>query len=128
MRPHRTETSSRRNGTALFTEVEIVHDRGKIRLRFVDLSPYQLLLVHEPVMPEDGCLIVKTLMAPIDNRPHSGGGSHDALYSAISTSTGSRGPEEPASYRLTATRDPRKNFFLSVNYLTLLDRFLNDAA
>jgi hypothetical protein len=78
MRPHRTETSSRRNGTALFTEVEIVLDRGKIRLRFVDLSPYQFLLVHEPVMPEDGCLIVKTLMAPIDNRPHSGGGSHDA--------------------------------------------------
>jgi hypothetical protein len=28
--------------------------------------------------------------------------------------------EEP-SYRLTATRHPRKNFFLSVNYLTLLD-------
>jgi hypothetical protein len=26
------------------------------------------------------------------------------------------------------SRDPRKSFFLSVNYLTLLDRFLNDAA
>src|SRR6516225_11323133 len=26
------------------------------------------------------------------------------------------------------SRNPRKNFFLSVNYLTLLDRFLNDAA
>jgi hypothetical protein len=25
-------------------------------------------------------------------------------------------------------RNPRKNFFQSVNYLTLLDRFLNDAA
>jgi hypothetical protein len=25
------------------------------------------------------------------------------------------------------SRNPRKNFFLSVNYLTLLDRFLNDA-
>ena len=24
--------------------------------------------------------------------------------------------------------NPRKNFFLSVNHLTLLDRFLNDAA
>jgi hypothetical protein len=24
--------------------------------------------------------------------------------------------------------NPRKNFFPSVNYLTLLDRFLNDAA
>jgi hypothetical protein len=62
-------------------------DRGKIRLRFVDL-PYQLLLVHEPVMPEDGCLIVRTLMVPIDNRPPSRGGSHRAPYSAMSTSTG----------------------------------------
>ena len=26
------------------------------------------------------------------------------------------------------SRNPRKNFLLSVNYLTLLDRFLNDAA
>ena len=26
------------------------------------------------------------------------------------------------------SRNPRKNFFPSVNYLTLLDRFLNDAA
>jgi hypothetical protein len=25
------------------------------------------------------------------------------------------------------SRNPRKNFFLSVNYLTLFDRFLNDA-
>jgi len=91
MRPHRTETSSRHIGAALFTEVEIVLDCDKIRLCFVDLSPYQLLLVDEPVMPEDGCLIVKTLMAPIDNRPHSGGGSHDALYSAISDFDGVAG-------------------------------------
>ena len=67
-------------------EVEIMLDRGKIRLRFVDL-PYQLLLVHEPVMPEDGCLIVRTLMVPIDNRPPSRRGSHGAPYSAMSTST-----------------------------------------
>jgi hypothetical protein len=26
------------------------------------------------------------------------------------------------------SRNPRKNFFLSMNYLTLLDRFRNDAA
>jgi hypothetical protein len=26
------------------------------------------------------------------------------------------------------SRNPRKNFFLSVSYLTLLNRFLNDAA
>jgi hypothetical protein len=26
------------------------------------------------------------------------------------------------------SRNPRKNFFLSLNYLTLLNRFLNDAA
>ena len=26
------------------------------------------------------------------------------------------------------SRNPRKNFFLSVDYLTLLNRFLNDAA
>jgi len=26
------------------------------------------------------------------------------------------------------SRNPSKNFFLSVNYLTLLDQFLNDAA
>jgi hypothetical protein len=51
-------------------EVEIILDHGKIRLRSVDL-PYQLLLVHEPVMLEDGCLIVRTLMVPIDNRPPS---------------------------------------------------------
>jgi hypothetical protein len=25
-------------------------------------------------------------------------------------------------------RDPRKNFFVNVNHLTLLNRFLNDAA
>ena len=28
---------------------------------------------------------------------------------------------------VSLSRNPRKNFFLSVNYLTLLDRFLNDA-
>jgi hypothetical protein len=34
--------------------------------------------------------------------------------------------QKPDSARLS--RNPRKNFFLSVNYLTLLNRFLTDAA
>jgi hypothetical protein len=44
----------------------MILDRGKIRLRFVDLSPYQLRLVHEPVMPEGGnntCLLVRARAA-----------------------------------------------------------------
>ena len=41
-------------------ENEAIPDRGKISLRLVDLLRYQLPFGHAPVMPEDGCLIVKT--------------------------------------------------------------------
>jgi hypothetical protein len=36
------------------------------------------------------------------------------------------GPKPDNGARLS--RNPRENFFLNVNYLTLLDRFLNDTA
>ena len=70
-------------------EVEIILDR-KIPPCFVELLANQLLLVHAPVMPEHGCSIVKTEMAPIAGRAQLGGCSRVA-YSALSTSTGSRG-------------------------------------
>jgi hypothetical protein len=40
----------------------------KISPRFVALLPYQLLFGHAPVMPEDGCSIVKTEMVSIAGR------------------------------------------------------------
>jgi hypothetical protein len=46
-------------------KVEIILDRSKISPPFVDLSLYQLRFGHAPVMPEDGCSIVKTEMVSI---------------------------------------------------------------
>jgi hypothetical protein len=45
---------------AALDESEAIPDRGEISLRLVDLERYQLPFGHAPVMPEDGCLIVKT--------------------------------------------------------------------
>jgi hypothetical protein len=45
---------------AALDESEAIPDRGKISLRLVELLRYQLPFGHAPVMPEDGCLIVKT--------------------------------------------------------------------
>ena len=70
-------------------EVEIILDR-KIPPRFVGLLPNQLLLVHAPVMPEDGCAIVKSRVVPIAGRAQLED-VHVSLIALRSTSTGSRG-------------------------------------
>jgi hypothetical protein len=59
-------------------KVEIILDR-KIRPRFVDLLPNQLLFAHAPVMPEDGCPIVKTKLVAIADRAQSGHRSHGVV-------------------------------------------------